>query len=281
LIKQESAFDVKANSGSGASGLMQLMNFTAMETLPGIKREQLIEADTNVHAGTKYLSKLLDHFKGNIVLALAGYNAGPGAVDRWVREGIQEKRSMMDFIEAIPFKETREYVGSIIRNYYWYSKLVSHAQRPVTLAYFWKPYKELNHEIGTPQPSSVQAGPVVDLPATEPSEAPDDDLLEVSNTMPSPVASPSPSPSAFAPVPFVSVSPSHPLSSAPHSVTSVTTMTPLAPSSPAPSVKATPAPTFSPVITTPALTTAPAAMPAVPPTAPLIAPLAVPSNSDK
>jgi hypothetical protein len=200
LIKQESAFDVRANSGSGASGLMQLMPVTAMETVPGITREQLVEAEANIHAGSKYLSKLLEHFKGNIVLSLAAYNAGPGAVDRWIRESVQEKRNMMQFIEAIPFKETRDYVGSIIRNYYWYSKFVKKAQQPVALSYFWNPYKELNKEVGAPQ-ANPGALPVV--PSEDSSPVPgDDDLEKIANELPPPVAA-SPSPSAS-----VSASPS-------------------------------------------------------------------------
>jgi hypothetical protein len=207
LIKQESAFDVHANSGSGASGLMQLMPVTALETVPGITREQLVEADANIHAGSKYLSKLLDHYKGNIVLALAAYNAGPGAVDRWIRESVQEKRNMMQFIEAIPFKETRDYVGSIIRNYYWYSKFVKKAQQPVALSYFWNPYKELNKDVGAPQ-ANPGALPVV--PTEDSSPVPgDDDLEKIANELPPPAAA-SPGPSAS-----ISASPSSSPSASP------------------------------------------------------------------
>ena len=90
--------------------------------------------DKNIEAGTKYLAKLLVRFNGNISLALAGYNAGPNAADRWYRES-NYKKDGMQFIETIPYKETREYVQSIIRNYYWYAKKLKDAEKPFT--YFW------------------------------------------------------------------------------------------------------------------------------------------------
>jgi TolA-binding protein len=209
LIKQESAFDKKAFSSSGASGLMQLMPFTAVETVPGITREQLIEADSNIKVGTRYLAKLLDHFKGNAALALAAYNSGPTAVDRWVHEAAADKRSMMDFIEAIPYKETQGYVTSIIRNYYWYSRILGLSE-PESLLYFWKPYKELGTDLGQPEPKpptpnevtansipdtkpvavvSPSAGPVVSSGASS-------SAFPVAEPEVLPAVSPSPSPSA-------------------------------------------------------------------------------------
>jgi soluble lytic murein transglycosylase-like protein len=192
LIKQESAFDARISSGAGASGLMQLMPFTAVETVPGITKAQLLQADQNIHVGTRYLAKLLDRFKGNIVLALAGYNAGPGAVDRWVREGIQEKQTMIEFIEAIPYRETRGYVGSIIRNYYWYSKALG-TGTPESLAYFWRPYKELNQEIGIPEPKPFgPAKPPALAPGVSKEDKPAPVPLE--SAAPAPSASPEPQP---------------------------------------------------------------------------------------
>jgi soluble lytic murein transglycosylase len=88
---------------------MQLMPATASDTDPDVERASLIEAESNVRVGAKYLKHLMNRFKGNIVLSLAGYNAGPNAVDRWVKES-GGKRGMLEFIETIPYKETREYV---------------------------------------------------------------------------------------------------------------------------------------------------------------------------
>jgi soluble lytic murein transglycosylase len=138
LIKQESAFEVSAISSSGALGLMQLMPTTASDTDPKIKRVDLVEAEHNIRVGTKYLKQLMTRFNGNIVLSLAGYNAGPNAADRWMKAA-PTQRSMLEFIETIPYKETREYVSSIIRNYFWYSKRINGASDK-SLAYFWNVY---------------------------------------------------------------------------------------------------------------------------------------------
>jgi TolA-binding protein len=138
LVKQESAFDPKATSGSGALGLMQLMPSTAVDTDADVIRADLTTVKSNIRVGTTYLKKLLDRFNGNIVLALASYNAGPGAVDRWFKDS-PPKRGMLEFIESIPYRETREYVCSIIRNYYWYSKKLN-GEAPKSLSHFWNVY---------------------------------------------------------------------------------------------------------------------------------------------
>jgi hypothetical protein len=198
LIKQESAFDKKAFSSSGASGLMQLMPFTAVETVPGITREQLIEADSNIKVGTRYLAKLIDHFKGNAALALAAYNSGPTAVDRWVHDGAAEKRNMMDFIEAIPYKETQGYVTSIIRNYYWYSRMLG-LNGPDSLLYFWKPYKDLGKDLGQPEPKPLAPAvkPIaLASPVSSPVVASEPEVLPAVSPRPSAAPIPSPSPSS-------------------------------------------------------------------------------------
>jgi TolA-binding protein len=180
LIKQESAFDRHAFSGSGAAGLMQIMYFTATETVPGISRSDLLEPDHNIRVGTRYLAKLLAKFQGNISLSLAAYNAGPVAVERWIREGEKQKYKMLEFIEAIPYHETRDYVSSIIRNYYWYSKLLG-TPMPQSLSYFWAPYQGLSKEIGgtdlpapspTPTPTASSSAVAVPQPAASPSMSP-------------------------------------------------------------------------------------------------------------
>jgi soluble lytic murein transglycosylase-like protein len=151
LMKQESAFDVGALSSSGAVGLMQVMPATAVETDPKITRVALSEHAANVRVGTTYMSQMLDRFRGNIALATAAYNAGPVAVERWMKEfGLKDVENglslgMIEFIESIPYKETRDYVGSIIRNYHWYSRRLPQEVRnlpksiagPQPLQYFW------------------------------------------------------------------------------------------------------------------------------------------------
>jgi soluble lytic murein transglycosylase-like protein len=136
LIKQESAFQADASSSVGASGLMQLMHATAVETEPGIARFELIQPEVSVRIGTRYLRRMLDRYQGNIALALGAYNAGPGAMDRWVREG-RTQNGLLRFIERIPFRETREYVSAIIRNHHWYSSRLGD-QGPRDLEYFWR-----------------------------------------------------------------------------------------------------------------------------------------------
>jgi len=99
VIWQESKYDVHAHSSAGAQGLMQLMPATARRfgcDDPG-------NPESNVQAGTKYLSWLLKRFAGNVELALAGYNAGEGSVDKY--HGIP------------PFNETQNYVRIITSRY--------------------------------------------------------------------------------------------------------------------------------------------------------------------
>ncbi len=120
LIRQESAFNERARSSVGALGLMQLMPKTA-RTLERVSKHQLFHPVTNIRIGVKYLARLIVRFKGDTELALAAYNAGPQRVSEWSQRYAVGNKLL--FMDMIPYKETREYVASIIRNYYWYDKL--------------------------------------------------------------------------------------------------------------------------------------------------------------
>jgi soluble lytic murein transglycosylase-like protein len=114
---------------------MQLMPFTASDVEADVERRDLLEAETNIRIGTKYLKKLIDRYKGNVAPSLAAYNAGPTAVDRWIREG-RAAKSFMEFVEQIPYRETRDYVGTIFRNYVWY-KLRLKGEHVTSADAFW------------------------------------------------------------------------------------------------------------------------------------------------
>ena len=119
LIKQESGFKAGAISVSGALGLMQLMPFTALDVKKDLMLGKLRDPATNIGIGSKYLQTLLEKYSGNLPYALAAYNAGPHRVAKWKKE-MKPDWTMIHFIESIPYRETREYVGSILRNRYWY-----------------------------------------------------------------------------------------------------------------------------------------------------------------
>ena len=122
IARQESQFDRQIVSHAGARGLMQLMPGTARETAPvaGLNYDPLALYDTtyNVRLGSTYFGQMMDRYSGSYVLAVAAYNAGPGNVDRWLRN-IGDPRSGMDvltWIERIPLSETRDYVQRVLEN---------------------------------------------------------------------------------------------------------------------------------------------------------------------
>ncbi len=129
IIKQESAFDHEAMSAANAFGLMQLIRPTARSLDPKITVMGLLEPEKNVPLGTRYISEMLKRYKQNLILSLAAYNAGPSNADRWRRE-ISPTLPSEEYIELISFKETREYVQSIVRNVFWYVKLKKHEEIP-------------------------------------------------------------------------------------------------------------------------------------------------------
>ena len=117
IIRQESAFDVRATSPVGARGLMQLMPATAaeMSRKVGIPYEpsRLYSPEVSIRLGSYYFREVLDGFDGNVELALAGYNGGPNRIRRlWKEEG--EDPSLDDFLENLYLDESRNYVKRIL-----------------------------------------------------------------------------------------------------------------------------------------------------------------------
>jgi soluble lytic murein transglycosylase len=106
VILQESRFNPKAQSSKGAQGLMQFMPTTAatMAKELGVKKYDIYDPDTSVMFGAAHLRDLLLKYNGDVDAALAGYNAGTGNADKWVKKGI---------LGNIPFNETRNYVKKI------------------------------------------------------------------------------------------------------------------------------------------------------------------------
>lgn len=121
VARQESRFTPGVSSAAGAVGLMQLLPSTASE-LAGrpITAEALKEPALNTALGSRYLRQLLDQAKGNPFLAVASYNAGPGAAQGWVTPLLQASPEL--WVEAIPFPETRLYVKKVLGNIWSYQQ---------------------------------------------------------------------------------------------------------------------------------------------------------------
>jgi len=122
LTRQESGFNAAAVSSSGALGLMQLLPATAQEvagklSLPFVEDKLTSDPAYNVTLGSQYLAQMLKRFGGSYELALAAYNAGPNRVPRWIDtmgDPRTNKIDMVDWIEMIPLRETRNYVQRIM-----------------------------------------------------------------------------------------------------------------------------------------------------------------------
>lgn len=126
VMRAESKYLPTATSVKGARGLMQIMPETGTWIAEKLKIEDyqsgmLYEPETNIRFGTWYLNSLREEFDGNLVLTLAAYNGGRGNVKQWK----QQYGWQADFrnIEQIPFKETRFYVGKVLKSYDTYKRL--------------------------------------------------------------------------------------------------------------------------------------------------------------
>jgi soluble lytic murein transglycosylase len=148
VIRQESNFDEKAKSRRGAMGYMQLMPQTAEEIGKILKinftLDQLQENPTlNIILGSEYLRRLIEKFDGSYVLALAAYNAGPLNVKRWMKNAGDPRTievDVIDWVERIPFRETRNYVQRVLENVTVYRRLhKTHVKKTARPESYWRP----------------------------------------------------------------------------------------------------------------------------------------------
>jgi soluble lytic murein transglycosylase len=124
ITRQESNFDPEAVSSANARGLMQLLPGTAQQVARrlGLRHATAMltgDPEHNMRLGAAYLDQLLDRFDGTLPFAIAGYNAGPRRVDEWLGTNGDPRNGgplMLDWIELIPFGETRNYVQRVIEN---------------------------------------------------------------------------------------------------------------------------------------------------------------------
>jgi soluble lytic murein transglycosylase len=126
LIRQESEFNPNAVSRANAVGLMQLLPKTGKLVAKEVKMKrytasQLYTPAVNLQLGTRYFRGMVDKFGGSPEYALAAYNAGSDRVEDWLNQG--KYRDAQEFVESIPFTETREYVQAILRNASVYKQL--------------------------------------------------------------------------------------------------------------------------------------------------------------
>ena len=126
IMRAESFYDSNALSPVGAVGLMQIMPYTALKIAKDLgadsyKLEDLRRPEVNIGLGSYYLDTLARYYRGNVVLAIAAYNAGPKAVDYWLRacQGCETD----EFVEAIPYRETRRYVRKVLGYYSHYQQI--------------------------------------------------------------------------------------------------------------------------------------------------------------
>jgi soluble lytic murein transglycosylase len=144
LIRQESEFDLSANSHAGAKGLMQLMPYTAkivakQAKLPYSKSRLTTDPEYNINLGSHYIAGLILEYDGAYPFAIAAYNAGPKRVKYWKKLNKDPQKKQIDYvdwIELIKFRETRNYVQRVLENYNVYRYILE--RKPITVKDFFK-----------------------------------------------------------------------------------------------------------------------------------------------
>ena len=134
IMREESAFVPKAESFANALGLTQMLVRTAQRFATWhVTREALLDPSKNLDVGSRFLAFLLDHFGGALPMVIAGYNAGENAVDRWLRE--RGTLELDEFLETIPYDETRNYTKRVLASVFAYSWLYLHDQPVPALSF--------------------------------------------------------------------------------------------------------------------------------------------------
>ncbi len=144
IIRQESEFDLTANSHAGARGLMQLMPYTAklvskQAKLPYSKSRLTTDPEYNINLGSHYIAGLILEYEGAYPFAIAAYNAGPKRVKYWKKINKNPQKGNIDYvnwIELIKFRETRNYVQRVLENYNVYRYILE--KKPIKLKNFFK-----------------------------------------------------------------------------------------------------------------------------------------------
>ena len=123
VARQESEFNPTAVSSAAARGLMQLLPRTARTVAKSLRlryrKERLFDPHYNMRLGSAYLGQLIKNYRGSYIMALAAYNAGPNRVKRWLRQNGDPRKGKVDpidWVEAIPISETRNYVQRVMEN---------------------------------------------------------------------------------------------------------------------------------------------------------------------
>jgi soluble lytic murein transglycosylase len=168
LMRQETELDPKAVSRVGAQGLMQLMPATARHTarILGTRYRKswlTSDPDYNARLGSAHLQELLEDFNGSYILATVSYNAGKTRANRWIKDygDPRDEVDPIDWVETIPFGETRNYVQRVLENVQVYRQRLAKAPVPIRI---WDDLKRGGEQKETQPHSPVVDCVVVSLP---------------------------------------------------------------------------------------------------------------------
>jgi len=142
IIRQESQFHRKATSSADARGLMQMIDKTAKSLSKELNlcltEDSLYDPSTNVKLGCHYISKLLKKYDNNYILTIGAYNAGPSAVNRWIKQygdprTFTNAKQSIEWIEKVPFYETRTYIQHVLSNLQIYRNIIENEEQETEL----------------------------------------------------------------------------------------------------------------------------------------------------